>query len=239
MTNYLIRGECGGEEVVNCPDDDAARETLARFAEDAEFGVIDRPIFYTAYLFRFDDDGEVDEKIDEHTVRFDPPEPPCKKAEHDWKAPLKVVGGLAENPGVFGNGGGVLIKEVCAHCGRYRYTDTWYQRPDTGEQGLDAVYYGDPDEDSLAWVDAQEEAAIRALADSEGSWIALPTYRDADGSELYGPDEGSIGDAEFVGYRVVDKETGRPDLTRALYDDEDEAKKQADHQNYVWASFLV
>jgi hypothetical protein len=39
---------------------------------------------------------------------------------------LELVGGLRENPGVYGKqyGSGVIILEVCARCGARRTTDT-------------------------------------------------------------------------------------------------------------------
>ncbi len=92
------------------------------------------------------------------TVQLDPPEPDCVDGQaHDWQSPHDVVGGLTENPGVWGHGGGVQIVEVCAHCGGYRETDTWAQRPDTGEQGLESVSYRDPDEQSEAWLAEQAD----------------------------------------------------------------------------------
>jgi hypothetical protein len=42
--------------------------------------------------------------------------------EHKWEPEQS---GCAENPGVFGNGGGVIIVEICAHCGCKKITDTW------------------------------------------------------------------------------------------------------------------
>lgn len=86
------------------------------------------------------------------TVRIDPEEPQCATGrEHKWSSPHSVLGGLKDNPGVRGHGGGVIIREVCKHCRRYKETDTWAQRPDTGEQGLTSVAYSEPDEDSLGW----------------------------------------------------------------------------------------
>jgi hypothetical protein len=88
------------------------------------------------------------------TVTLEPEEPECAEGEeHDWRSPYSVLGGLKENPGVWGHGGGAIIKEVCRLCGWYRTTDTWAQRPDTGEQGLTEVSYAEPDEDSLAYVE--------------------------------------------------------------------------------------
>jgi hypothetical protein len=85
----------------------------------------------------------------------DPEEPDCSAADHDWCSPIEVVGGIDSNPGVWGHGGGVKITEVCRHCGGYRITDTWAQRQDTGEQGLESVEYHEADDASLAWVDSQ------------------------------------------------------------------------------------
>lgn len=76
------------------------------------------------------------------TVTLDEDEPDCEDSEtHDWQSPIELVGGIKENPGVWGNGGGVIIKEVCMHCGCLRLTDTWAQNPETGEQGLTSVSY--------------------------------------------------------------------------------------------------
>jgi hypothetical protein len=107
-------------------------------------------------------DPATDREIDENTVnvhvRFEPDAPACKKGrEHDWQSPYAVLGGLQENPGVWGKGGGVLCREVCAYCGTYRVTDTWAQDPSTGIQGLTSVSYEDADDDALAWVRADEE----------------------------------------------------------------------------------
>jgi len=84
------------------------------------------------------------EETDEHdsdSVRCDPPEPRCTESEHDWASPHAIVGGLRENPGVWGHGGGVVVHEVCVHCGCKRTTDTWAQDPTNGRQGLESVSY--------------------------------------------------------------------------------------------------
>lgn len=75
-------------------------------------------------------------------VTIDPSEPRCTEDEHDWTSPYKIFGGLEENPGVFGHGGGVIIKEVCSHCQATKTVDTWAQNPINGEQGLCSVAYG-------------------------------------------------------------------------------------------------
>lgn len=76
------------------------------------------------------------------TVMLEPEEPEClDDGGHDWQSPFALVGGIKENPGVWGHGGGVIIHEACVRCGCRRTTDTWAQRRDTGEQGLTEVSY--------------------------------------------------------------------------------------------------
>lgn len=82
-------------------------------------------------------------------VQCDPPEPECSKdGDHYWISPYDLVGGIEENPGVYGHGGDVVITEACAFCSARRHTDTWAQDPSTGEQGLKAVWYDEHDEGS-------------------------------------------------------------------------------------------
>lgn len=89
------------------------------------------------------------------TLEIDPEAPDCEDGhEHEWESPVEVVGGLAENPGVYGHGGGVIMRCVCRHCGAYRVVDTWAQNRSTGEQGLTATSYEDADDRSLAWVES-------------------------------------------------------------------------------------
>ncbi len=80
--------------------------------------------------------------VGEVEVAIDPVEPACPHGEHDWQAPHALVGGLAENPGVQGHGGGVVVHEACLHCGAQRATDTWATNPRTGEQGYRSLSYG-------------------------------------------------------------------------------------------------
>jgi len=75
------------------------------------------------------------------TIQSDAVEPPCTEAAHDWQRPYKLVGGSKENPGVWANGGGLIFKDVCLHCGCKKVTDTWASRPDNGRQGYTAVSY--------------------------------------------------------------------------------------------------
>ncbi len=92
------------------------------------------------------------------TVSIAPDEPKCGKSAHDWRAPYEIVGGLTDNPGVFGQGGGVRTHTVCVHCGCERVADGWATNPENGEQGLDSVtYYPEKYADEVAGLNADED----------------------------------------------------------------------------------
>lgn len=150
-TSYIIRFEDGWTEHITASSlEDACKQArqMIRDAWDAE----DTTVWADATIC--DADGR---ELDDVTVAIDPPEPPCTARAHEWESPVRVVGGYGENPGVSGHGGGIVIREVCAHCGRYRITDTWATRPDTGRQGLQSVRYEDADETSRAWIAERDD----------------------------------------------------------------------------------
>ena len=126
------------------------------YVDGGEWGEITSTIWVhvSTWVEEMDDDGEVVRLEEErHTVKIDPEEPECRHDEgHDWRSPYSVLGGLRENPGVRGNGGGVVCTSVCRHCGAYQISDSWAQDPETGEQGLDSLEYRESDEASLAYV---------------------------------------------------------------------------------------
>lgn len=110
-------------------------------------------------------DGRADgEEEDSDTVTLDPEEPECSESEHEWISPYAIIGGLRENPGVWGRGGGVVIHRVCEHCGLTRIVDTAATDGETGQRyestSYDADKYRDQWEewcDELA--DEDEEVA--------------------------------------------------------------------------------
>lgn len=144
-------------------------EAAQKYVDDGDWGEITSTIWISVSTYLKDADGEICDE-EGHCIAIDPPEPDCIDGqEHDWREEHTVVGGLADNPGVFGHGGGVICKDVCAHCGAYRLTDSWAQNPETGEQGLDSVEYLDADDDSREWVE------LRLLTD-----VVEPALDDCD-----------------------------------------------------------
>ena len=103
------------------------------------------------------EDGKV---VESQKAPVHPDIPKCSHpAGHAWARPCQVVGGLEENPGVHGHGGGMIVTSVCARCGIYRILDTWATDRLDGTEGLVAIKYLPADECSLEWVDenAREE----------------------------------------------------------------------------------
>lgn len=84
--------------------------------------------------------------VDPETYRIPvhAPAPRCEDPEgHDWQAPHDIVGGVAENPGVFGSShGGVKIVEHCPSCDTLRTTDSG--ATDHTGQRFEAVTYTQP-----------------------------------------------------------------------------------------------
>lgn len=124
--------------------------------------------------------GHATDEFEERTryiYAIEPDEPDCIEGEdHDWHAPYSVLGGLRENPGVWGHGGGVRATEVCAHCGTYQTTDSWAQDPETGEQGSRSTEYRDADEESMRWVRRRLAQQLPATPDG----YALTADEDGD-----------------------------------------------------------
>lgn len=125
-------------------------------------GTSDQPIIwrYSAEIEAVDADGDRVTVTGHGEAVEEPPAAKCVEAddgEHEWCSPFAVVGGIKENPGVQGHGGGVIITEVCRHCGTYRTTDTWA----TGHDGrpTTTVTYREADDASLAWIDLERAAA--------------------------------------------------------------------------------
>ena len=129
-----------------CYDTDTAREAAQEYVDGGYWGEPESTIWVTVHTWREDPTcstawgGRFDEgkfKIPVH-----PKEPKCiDDHDHDWRSPHALVGGLRENPGVWGNSGGCRSREICVKCGWEAHTNTWAQDPEDGEQGLISVRY--------------------------------------------------------------------------------------------------
>jgi hypothetical protein len=124
---------------------DSGKEAAQDYVDGGDWGDRSETCWITVRVWRLavNGDGEivsVDE--DSHKITLEAEEPECTHEDgHDWQSPHEIVGGIKENPGVYGHGGGVTMEEVCMHCGCGQNTDTWAQDPCDGEQGLTSVTY--------------------------------------------------------------------------------------------------
>lgn len=121
-------------------------EAVEEYMSEGDWGEINQTMWVplSSYKIGINKDGQF-EHVDmaHHSYQLDPEEPECrdKDLEHKWESPYDLVGGLKENPGVWGHGGGVIYEEVCMLCGCLKTTNTWAQNPTNGDQGLTSVSY--------------------------------------------------------------------------------------------------
>lgn len=122
----------------------SGEEAAQEYGDSGDWGDRSETMFVKVAAWRegVTEAGEI-VRIDEDTylVTIEAEEPDCIEGEeHDWQSPYELLGGMKENPGVWGNGGGVIINQICMHCGCKKTKDTWAQGP-SGEQGLTSVKY--------------------------------------------------------------------------------------------------
>jgi hypothetical protein len=142
--------------------DDQAQDTLREVAPDdveaeieawltdGDWDTSEGPLYLTAYAYPIDPttgeacaEGRVEGEV---TIEQDAPA--CADGEdHEWRTPHSVLGGLADNPGVWGAGAGIVSREVCAHCGAYRVSESARQDGSGGYH--EATSYEEADDDSL------------------------------------------------------------------------------------------
>lgn len=139
------------------PEAATAEEAARLYVEEGCFDADGMASTTWIRVWTWPDDDRDD--VETHTIAVHPRAPQCGGGdEHEWCSPHGLVGGLRENPGVHGHGGGVVMTEVCARCGAYRVRDTWAQDPATGELVGESVTYREPDDASLAWIADSEDS---------------------------------------------------------------------------------
>lgn len=152
---------------------DSAQEAAQEYVDSGSWGEVEATTWITVYVQEVDDEGNQIGDRGRHKIALQPDEPECAAYEHDWRSPHSIVGGLEENPGVHGHGGGVVLNEVCGRCGAKRTTDTWAQDRTDGMQGLESVRYSDPDSETLAYAAARtRKLIVRALESYESPAMA-------------------------------------------------------------------
>jgi hypothetical protein len=155
MAKYRVQDSVCGDDF-EAADDDAALAYGEKWLREGDWNRSET-IFLEAEVVQLQDDGEFKETLGHVRVTLSPEEPKCSAGSHDWCSPYELVGGMKENPGVFSNGGGVRIREVCKHCGVSRVTDTWATNRCDGTQGHETVEYFPAGEEELEWVEQQQE----------------------------------------------------------------------------------
>lgn len=181
MPTYLCND--GNEELEIKAD--SAEAAAQEYVDGGNWGDEPSTVWVDVYVREIDED---ENEVRDHgciTITVDPEVPACDKDnDHDWQSPYDVIGGLKDNPGVWGKGAGTITKEVCAHCGQYKITDTWAQNPENGEQGLTSVRYEDADERSSEWARDHRISTLRVKVERVlESMDAVTSYRDGDNDD--------------------------------------------------------
>lgn len=149
---WRIADDSGNSEEIRLAAEAQPRIYLEEWLQDGGWDTSQGTIWVSGRITPLDDEGELlDAETLYVTVTIEQAEPDCADGtlEHSWLSGddlWEAAGGLRENPGVGGHGGGVIITDVCGSCGVRRTTDTWAQNPATGEQGLRSVRWEMPDE---------------------------------------------------------------------------------------------
>lgn len=162
MTLYICREEVDPfvEEEIEASDMEEAKELCREWAKNADWND-PNGTWHVEYTIR-----EKGTDADQYTtesifVDFPPPEPGCVSDDgHRWDSTHAVEGGMEQNPGVWGHGGGVIISEHCMHpgCAVTRTRDTW---ADDGRGGhVETVTYGELDDDAMAKKTADEGETV-------------------------------------------------------------------------------
>lgn len=133
-------------EAIEADSREAAEHIAESFWRDGDWDVSTGCVWVEYHLAESDEDGEAKDGTDDrYTITIEQPEPECTDEEsgHDWQSPHSIVGGIESNPGVWGNGGGVIINECCMKCGCQKKTNTWAQNPADGTQGHTVTSYSE------------------------------------------------------------------------------------------------
>lgn len=133
--------DCTDRNALVAIEADSPKEAAQEYVDGGGFQQ-EVTTWVTVYVTEEDEDGDT---IDHGRIKItvEPNEPYCvnRNENHEWDSPHEIVGGLKENPGVYGSGGGVKYTVVCMKCGCGKHVNTWDYDPNDGEQGLTSVQY--------------------------------------------------------------------------------------------------
>lgn len=146
VNERVLKGYFAGDEhcSVHYPEAHSGIQAAIEFAEAGDWSLTSKTWWLNVRTWReIRRSDESAEKIcfDTHKIAVQPSVPKCCDTEHEWASDHDVVGGVVENPGVFGHAGGVKILKFCRKCGCGRTELTWDSDPCDGTQGLYSVEY--------------------------------------------------------------------------------------------------
>jgi len=139
MNGIGFWADSGDAEVFfECED---GSEAAQLYVDGCDWGEVEKSFAVRVYTWTVDKNGDrIDEDV--HLILVHPEEPECEASElHRWVSPYCIVGGIRENPGVWGIGGaGLSLYRVCAFCGLARMERTTTHGYET-EYNHDSIEY--------------------------------------------------------------------------------------------------
>lgn len=160
---YEIREDSGASEIISADSLEEAIEAAEEWAADGSY---DERVMVSVYVHELNDDGELLDGWyygDGHNANSEVaagPEPERTECgenddDHNWQTPVELVGGCAENPGVFSTGGTRFdYRAVCSKCGMYKHSWSQGTQRNPGDQD-EGVEYETADSRSLRWAAEQ------------------------------------------------------------------------------------
>jgi len=137
---------------VHFPDHNDGHDAAQEYVAGGDWNSPDKSFAVPVHYYRKHLDGEIDDSTTGAAlIIVHPPEPACSHDDgHDWQAPYEIVGGIRENPGVWGIGGaGISSSTVCLRCGMGREERTATQGRDTEYDHEQIIYTQDEYTDRL------------------------------------------------------------------------------------------
>lgn len=186
-----------GTAEIEYDSDTSADDAAMAYVESGSWGEITETSWVSVYTHRkgVDRNGAIIHvERRRHKIELAPEEPECIDGhDHVWESPYRILGGCQENPGVWANGGGVIIHECCMVCGCRRTTDTWAQDMSDGEQGLTSTSYSEGEYADEVNARHVQRAKDRLDTESDQTGEYTIEWADADG-DMVGADEDDLRD---------------------------------------------
>jgi hypothetical protein len=114
MKKYHVADE-QGEAIIEAKDPKAAAK---KYVYTGEWGEFEKTLLFNVFVSPVRRHEIIKEEQQRVRVLLHPDSPPCVYKKHEWV-----------ESGMHGNGGGIIYRSQCRHCGIEKIEDSWTQDP--------------------------------------------------------------------------------------------------------------